>query len=67
VAAKPIDTDVSILASLAEHAQKMLQEFVELGRGDESHSVELAAETRARNLGVSAVDARRQPLEVPAS
>ena len=44
MAAKPVDTDNSILVSLADHAQKILQEFVDLGRDDKSRGVELLAE-----------------------
>jgi hypothetical protein len=44
VAAKPVETDSSILVSLAEHAQKVLQEFVGLRSADKHRASELVAE-----------------------
>ena len=44
MAAKPIEADVSVLISLAEHAQKVLQEYVEVGGNDRSRGVELLSE-----------------------
>ena len=44
MAAKPVDPDFSILQNLADHAHKLLQEFVALPHSELERAAELTAE-----------------------